>query len=270
MDKVIHFDDALASVLRHLVKAVTSSEVPDHVRSMETDIVLPRIADTYLRSIDIPPDRLPNNRSAWQYYRPFYDAAWQLCRSGILRPGRIAPRQMAVADATGDYFSITEFGRRWLVENAAQMPSISEDPGRLAQALNSFASRYGPAFAQRATEAALCHRLGAYLAACVMSGAAAESIFLAVAIEKSQDEEATLKAYSVPGGRAAIIKTITSGLKSGLANEFTTHSQLLTYWRDEAAHGRASAISEIEAFMALGRLHRFALFAQDKWSDLTA
>jgi hypothetical protein len=44
---------------------------------------------------------------------------------------------------------------------------------------------------------------------------------------------------------------------------------LLSYWRDEAAHGTASEISETEAHTALGRLVRFAQFASDHWNELT-
>jgi hypothetical protein len=44
---------------------------------------------------------------------------------------------------------------------------------------------------------------------------------------------------------------------------------LLSYWRDEAAHGTVSEIAEIEAHTALGRLVRFAQFTSDNWDELT-
>jgi hypothetical protein len=45
---------------------------------------------------------------------------------------------------------------------------------------------------------------------------------------------------------------------------------LLSYWRDEAVHGTASQISETEAFTSLILLLRFAQYATDHWSELTA
>ncbi len=45
---------------------------------------------------------------------------------------------------------------------------------------------------------------------------------------------------------------------------------LLKYWRDEAAHGKASNIKEEEAFTSLGLLLRFAMFMDNNWNELTA
>ena len=49
-------------------------------------------------------------------FQPFYDAAWELCRIGVLRPGEFAPRGWATdaSSFSGDTFSITRFGREWL------------------------------------------------------------------------------------------------------------------------------------------------------------
>jgi hypothetical protein len=44
---------------------------------------------------------------------------------------------------------------------------------------------------------------------------------------------------------------------------------LLNYWRDSAAHGRNSHIGENEAYTALLLLLRFAMFASDRWAELT-
>jgi hypothetical protein len=40
----------------------------------------------------------------------FYDAAWELARIGVLRPGRVAPRNQEVANDFGDHWSTTRFG----------------------------------------------------------------------------------------------------------------------------------------------------------------
>ena len=122
-----------------------------------------------------------------EHFQPFYDAAWELCRIGVLRPGSFAPRGQAMGGQlfSGDGFSLTQFGREWL-KNPTQRPI--RDPSRLAGVLQSFARRFGDGYAQRATEAASTYRNANYLAACVMAGAAAESILLAVAIAKTGNE----------------------------------------------------------------------------------
>jgi len=44
---------------------------------------------------------------------------------------------------------------------------------------------------------------------------------------------------------------------------------LIKYWRDAAAHGAPTNISDNEAYTALAALLRFALFANDNWEELT-
>jgi hypothetical protein len=54
-----------------------------------------------------------------------------------------------------------------------------------------------------------------------------------------------------------------------IAEPFRSAIGLLSFWRDDAAHGLASEISEIEAHEALARLLRFAQFATENWEELT-
>jgi len=51
-----------------------------------------------------------------EHFRPFYDAAWELARIGVTRPGRVAPKGQEMANDFGDHWSITEFGFQWLAE----------------------------------------------------------------------------------------------------------------------------------------------------------
>jgi hypothetical protein len=102
-----------------------------------------------------------------------------------------------------------------------------------------------------------------------MCGAAAESIMLAVAIAKTENEGAILKIYLASHGRKRTIDSIIHGARAGISDAFKAATDLLSYWRDEAAHGPASEISEIEAHTVLGRLVRFAHFASDNWTELT-
>jgi hypothetical protein len=103
-----------------------------------------------------------------------------------------------------------------------------------------------------------------------MCGAAAESILLAVATAKSGDEAATLAIYRAANGRRNVIEGVIGQARQTIAQPFRSATGLLSYWRDKAAHGLASTISEIEAHEALARLLRFAQFVTDNWDELTA
>ena len=203
-------------------------------------------------------------------YVPFYEAAWELCRMGVLRPGPHAPKGMGQsggANFNADGYAITAIGRKWLRDPERRNYG---DPGRMAKMLSAFEPRFGVAFEQRATEAVRCHRSGNYLACCVMAGAAAELIMLAVAIEKVGNEEEVLKAYSRSNGRKAVIDQIAHGLSAGPRWQFDAGRQLLHYWRDDAAHGKRTAISDTVAYSSLAQLLRFGHFCADEWAELTS
>ena len=134
--------------------------------------------------------------------------------------------------------------------------------------LRPFAQRFGPGFQERAQEAVRCYGAHAYLACCVMCGAATESIVLAIAIAK-RDEETVLAAYRTAQGRSRVENMIIGQASKGMQTEFKNYTVLLKYWRDEAAHGRKSDISDNEAFTSLAILLRFAHYAHDHWGDLT-
>jgi hypothetical protein len=133
----------------------------------------------------------------------------------------------------------------------------------------AMSGRLGRGFLQRANEAVRCHSFIAYLASCAMCGASAESILLAVAIAKSGDEAKTMATYKTAGGRQKVIEGIIGKARPAIASPFRAATTLLSYWRDEAAHGTVSHVSEIEAHMAIARLLRFAQFACDNWDELT-
>lgn len=198
----------------------------------------------------------------------FYDAAWELCRRGILRPGvRGWGEQATAAGASGDGYTITPFGKQWLAESDRD-DFIPTEPERFAQMLAPYQQRYGPSFQERAQEAIRCYGAHAYLACCTMCGAAAESILLATAIAKA-DEATALSQYNASGGRRKIENIILGAVNQQLRNEFTGYIMLLKYWRDQAAHGRASGIKDNEAYTSLALLLRFAIFVNERWDELT-
>jgi hypothetical protein len=187
------------------------------------------------------------------------DAAWQLCRRGILRPGvRDLQQQGNSHGHAGQGFSLTSYGRAWIA--AANPELIPTQPGRFGQLLVKASPRFGPGFLERSQEASASYQGGTYLACCTMCGAAGESILLAIAIKKAGDEKAVINEYASAFGRSKIIRRVLSGRSQPVQEELTRYMELLKYWRDAAAHGRATHITETEAYTSLVLLLRFALF----------
>jgi hypothetical protein len=201
---------------------------------------------------------------------PFQDAAWELARRGILRPGPVLPRGPILGghpNTEGDGFSLTAAGRVWVGRYDQQGP-FPLDPSRFALLIAPYSDRFGPAFIQRVTEAAGCYRTMNYFAACAMAGAASESIFVAIGLAQMNDEAKVLRIYLGRDGRRLLMKEISAYWKPQAKQAAETASSLLSYWRDNAAHGYATDISEFAAHDALSRLLRFASFVDSNWAQL--
>jgi hypothetical protein len=198
--------------------------------------------------------------------RPFYDAAWDLCTRGILRPGVIDLQQRMGIIGAG--FNLTPYGRQWLNETSGY-ECIPSEYGRFSYLLTGHSRRFGNGYHTRSQEAVKCYRAHTYLACCVMCGAASESILLALAIAKTGDEERVLKDYGTTTGRSKIENLLLSQQNSRVYQELPNYTNLLKYWRDNAAHGADTNISEGEAFTSLLLLLRFAQFADEGWDKLT-
>ena len=80
-----------------------------------------------------------------EQYAVFYDAAWELARIGVLRPGRVAPRNMEQPNDFGDHWSITKFGFDWLARTSSR-PFL--DMSRMSEVLAGFVPAFGPGFGQ--------------------------------------------------------------------------------------------------------------------------
>lgn len=199
----------------------------------------------------------------------FYAAGWELCRRGILRPGIIRHGKQATPDgASGNGYSITPAGRKWMIE-AGQYDYVPTEPGRFSKILDSFSSKLGPAYRERSQEALRCYNAQAYLACCAMCGAAAESILLSLAITKNEDETTITQDYMTRGGRGRVENLVVGQKPKLIQDEFRANLNLLKYWRDIASHGKIAGIEENEAFTSLAILLRLARFAFDRWDDLT-
>jgi hypothetical protein len=260
----MHIDDAVAFLVDYMRLPRPSNGYP----SFGYEIYLPNVVAAYIVEIEQSTEHLSTLYSgirSRQLSPFFYEAAWDLSRRGVLRPGVKEFGGQSAGDGEG--YSTTTIGREWLASAADTFVLL--EPTRLGQAFRSLSQKLGPGFLQRASEAARCHAFGLNLACCAMCGAAAESILLAIAIEKSGDEVATMRTYQAAQGRRKITEEIVGAKRSALAGPFRSATGLLSYWRDDAAHGTASDISEIEAHEALSRLLRFSQFADDNWNELT-
>jgi hypothetical protein len=246
-------------LVQQLLRVVEEQEKQQYrVPSHDSDLCLADMAQAILGQ-PIPEDRQP--------WRPLYDAAWELCRIGVLRPGEIAPRKMSAGSRLGDYYSITEFGRRWLKE-AADRPFLHQS--QLNEILQSYGGRFGDGYRQRAVEAVRSYQTCNYLAACVMSGAAAESILLALAIAKrGGNEDKVLDEYRSGRGRARVKSLLLDGASQAVAIPLGTALEVMSYWRDDAGHGVETTIGEPHANQSLTQLMRLAQIASDHWDRLT-
>jgi hypothetical protein len=199
----------------------------------------------------------------------FYAAGWELCRRGVLRPGICEfGRQVVDEGSGGAGFTVTPSGKAWLAEGGHD-EFFTTDPERFARMLGPFEKRLGQGFRQRGQEASRCYFAHAYLACCAMCGAAAESVLLAAATAKRGGEEAVLKEYRTASGRRRVQDSLIGKARKEIAQPFANMMGLLSYWRDDAAHGGLSPISELEAHEALTRLLRLANFVNDNWKELT-
>jgi hypothetical protein len=165
------------------------------------------------------------------HFRFLCDAAWFLCKRGILRPGVNAyMTQTTDQGAGGCGFSLTYFGKEWLDKNTDRIfvPTI----GRVSKLVTEYEDLYGQNFISRAKEAIACYEGNNFLASCVMSGAASESILLQLAIEKTDDETAVYKIYNSANGTKKIEKILIGQATKTTQTNFLVYIDLIKYWRN--------------------------------------
>jgi hypothetical protein len=199
----------------------------------------------------------------------FYAAAWSLCHRGILRPGVTRYMAQATDDGSGgNGYSVTPWGHEWLQE-PGEFDYVPVEPGRFAQLLDRFSPRFGPGFRERAHEAMRCYGANAHLACCAMCGAAAESILIRLAVQKSSDEPQIMKEYLAAGGRGRVENRVLGRQDKRVQEEMRGYLSLLKYWRDATSHGRVTGITDNEAYTSLAILLRLAQFSDERWDELT-
>lgn len=267
-------EDALARILSWLKSPRRNSD-PMSRPNYGHDLYVPNVIEECLSEL-MREDRQRNPVGMIQYEtdsltnsEPFYGAAWDLCRRGVLHPNVTKfDSRYNTSMIIGAGFTITAYGEKWLGELSGY-ECIPSEYGRFAQLLARHSKRFGDGYHARSREALSCYQAHTYLACCAMCGASAESIMLAIAIAKKGDEEAVLQEYKSASGRSKVERVITGQQSGRIQQEFLLFMSLLKYWRDEAAHGSLSSIDEEEAFTTLILLLRFAQFADDRWDQLT-
>lgn len=227
------------------------------------DIWLPNVVEVYAqhgarvsRNSQVPRQWIE------QLSDPFYAAAWDLCRLGVLRPG--TQYWQAQSHGDGDGYCITPRGRAWLGEQDT-VPFIPTDSGRTGALLTSAGARFGSVYRTRAMEAAVCYSAGAYYACCAMVGAAAESVMLALGAARLGQQSAE-KLYYSKNGRKHLEDELIKDAPVWLARDVRGHTALIALWRDQASHAHEAVVSEGEAYMALRGLLRFAHLTSEHWS----
>jgi hypothetical protein len=265
---------ALGQILNWLRNAGTRRHNPDN-HSHGHSLYIPALINDLLvkRGQELRNPNVGFSQTSYDYgsinRTPYYAAAWSLCRRGILCP---APadmgNQLAYAQTPGAGFWVTEYGTQWLSTQGANVTPI--EGGAFGKILAKHDARFGVGYSSRSQEALRCYGARTYLACCVMCGAAAESITLALAIAKKGDEEEVLALYNKNAGRSQIEKLLVTGQNSYVKDQIPGYLELLKYWRDSAAHGTVSTVGEEHAFLMMMLLMRFALFADERWGELTA
>ncbi len=241
------------------------------VASYGYDLYLPKIMRSWISesAAELGIERDWPDRYLPEVSVQFYSAAWELCRRGILRPGiRQHGLQSTEDGSAGNGYSLTPFGKQWLSEKDKDA-LVPTEPGRFSEMISPFGKIYGPGFQERADEAIRCYSAGAYLACCILCGAAAESVLLSLAVRKTQDEAEVLKKYKAANGRKTLENMIIGEQRSAIKSDFEVCFSLLKYWRDEGAHGKQFRVGENEAYTSLALLLRCAQFAKNNYQTLT-
>lgn len=255
-------DDAIHAIVNYARRGLTGP-YPGYGYG----IYLPNIIRTYLAESGVPQNEVEQRIAPAS--PAFYAGAWELCRRGILRPGiKRHGLQVTEDGASGNGYSVTPYGETWL-QAAVEHEYLPSEPGRFARLLADAGARFGAGFVERSQQAVAAYSAHAFLAACAMCGAAAESVSLALAIAKKGSEKAILDMYAAASGRSRVEAFLLGAQPATVREEFRRYTDLLKYWRDHSAHGRAVNITEPEAYQALGLLLRFTLFARDRFDGLT-
>ena len=140
----MHIDDAAAFI----VDFIRNPRPDDGYASHGYDVWLPKVIVAYLRDVERSTEQIQNlyrGRRSLELSPFFYDAAWHLCRRGVLRPGiKDVSGAGPVNGASAEGYSLTTIGRSWIEQGAPD--AFLADPDRLGQMFDKLSPRFGAAF----------------------------------------------------------------------------------------------------------------------------
>jgi hypothetical protein len=197
---------------------------------------------------------------------PLMDAAWALCRTGILRPGVRGNER--VGKPVSQLFCLTTAGRTRFLEADALGLTVAVGE-HLVRELNRHGDLFGPIYASRARDAVLAHEGGAHFASCSMSGAAVESILLAFAHAHPTIPNSVIAKYE-RGNRSALVNAVLAEMKGDDRRKVEARLDLLLHWRDKSAHATPHAYNSETAHLALRDLQALANLVGSKWGEFTS
>lgn len=112
------------------------------------DVWLPNIWEDYVRDRDGLPRSEYHAAAKFgdQLSPPFFAAAWELCRRGILRPG-VTKVNTQVTDTGqgGSGYSLTPMGRDFL-ESAPEIQFVPTEPNNIAIMFGGFHEAFGDGY----------------------------------------------------------------------------------------------------------------------------
>jgi hypothetical protein len=108
----MHQEDAMKNIIQWM-----REELHTAYSNYGYDLYVPNIIRAYLISIRIHEHNPQAHQLTREFAPVFFDAAWELCRRGIIRPGVRNIGEQATPDGSaGSGCCITPFGKRWVQE----------------------------------------------------------------------------------------------------------------------------------------------------------
>jgi hypothetical protein len=161
----LHFEDALNFLIDRLARVPGVGAGRANARQQlagGSDIWIDSVSKEYwtARGQSLEGMSQDNKES---YSAPFYDAAWELSRRGVLRPAAAVPNGQESAHSIGarynatpffgDGYSLTAWGRKWVKVAVTERAIMPANSGRITEVLHQFTHRFGQGYAQRAAKA---------------------------------------------------------------------------------------------------------------------
>jgi hypothetical protein len=131
---------SLDDALQFLIAYLRQPRSPSEGGSYGYDFYIPSVCRAFAINVDRVPaqDQDELERQLVGLSAVFYEAAWELCRRGIILPGVRRHGEQATDDGSGgNGYSLTSLGRPWLAD-AEHTTFIPVEPSRVAALIGRF------------------------------------------------------------------------------------------------------------------------------------